>query len=46
VRGHPKTIRTRLLIGKLGFGGFSKKIRNKYFLFLYQKNKNYLTFLA
>jgi hypothetical protein len=37
-RGHPKTIRTRSLIGKLGFGGFSKKIRNKTFYF-YTKNK-------
>jgi hypothetical protein len=36
--GSPKTIRIRSLIGKLGFGGFSKKIRNKN-LFLSKKNK-------
>jgi hypothetical protein len=37
-RGHPKTIRTRSLIRKLGFGGFSKKNRNKTFYF-YTKKK-------
>jgi hypothetical protein len=37
-RGHPKTIRTQSLIGKLGFGGFSKKIRDKTFYF-YTKKK-------
>jgi hypothetical protein len=36
--GSPKTIRTRLLIGKLGFGGFSKKNMNKTFYF-YTKKK-------
>jgi hypothetical protein len=37
-RGHTKTKRTRLLIRKLGFGGFSKKIKNKTFYFYAKKN--------
>jgi hypothetical protein len=31
--GSPKTIKTRLLIGNMGFGGFPKKIRNKTYYF-------------
>jgi hypothetical protein len=31
--GSPKTIKTRSLIGNMGFGGFPKKIRNKTFYF-------------